>query len=165
MADDEAVICPLCDLCQLRADEERAMNACTVCAFTLGLVPMAHPRRAPVPCTRCNGMRFTRVIPREHTSVAMRFAPTDPASSAGEMLRSVAAPSVATHEPMVTAKLHSRGRQVAAVDIRTGFGALEMYICRGCGFVEWYCQDPTSIPIGPHYMTEDIDFAGTQPYR
>jgi hypothetical protein len=163
MPDD--VTCPLCDLCQLRSGHERAMNACTVCAFELGLTPMAHSRRPPVPCMRCNGMRFTRAIPREHTSVGLRFAPTDLAPDAGDIHRSVSAPAVVTHQPRSTQKLNSKGKQVVPVDIREGFGRLEIFVCRGCGFIEWYCEDPGSIPIGPHYMTEDIDYGSPSPYR
>src|SRR5262245_17353580 len=93
--------CPLCDLCTLRTGAERAMNACEVCALELGLVPMAGSRRPPVPCERCNGMRFVRVIPREHTSVGIRFAPTDLTGS-GDLHRNVTAPMVATHAPRTT---------------------------------------------------------------
>jgi len=44
-------------------------------------------------------------------------------------------------------------------------GRLEAYICRQCGFVEWYCDDPTAIPIGPAYMTELVDNGPGTPYR
>ena len=46
-----------------------------------------------------------------------------------------------------------------------GRGVLEMYICTSCGFVEWYCQDPESIPIGPENMSEIVDYTPTEPYR
>jgi len=140
------------------------MNACEVCALDLGLVPMAHSRRPPLPCTRCNGMRFTRVIPREHTSVGVRFAPTD-VTRGGDIHRSVSAPMVATHAPRTIQKLATSGKGVVPIDIRVGFGRTEMFVCRACGFVEWYVDQPESIPIGPHYMTEDIDYASSEPYR
>lgn len=44
-------------------------------------------------------------------------------------------------------------------------GSLETYVCKGCGFVEWYCQDPESVPIGPEYMTELVDYDSGTPYR
>jgi hypothetical protein len=162
MADE--VTCSLCELCTLRSDAERAMNACEVCALELGLVPMAYSRRPPLPCTRCNGHRFTRVIPREHTSVGLRFTPTD-ATGTGDIHRSVSAPMVATHVPRTIEKLASAGRTVVSIDIRQGFGRTEMFVCRGCGFVEWYIDQPETIPIGPHYMTEDIDYSSPGPYR
>jgi hypothetical protein len=161
MADDR---CPLCDLCTLRSASERAMNACEVCALELGLVPLAHSRRPPVPCTRCNNMRFVRVVPREHTSVGIRFAPNDLRGS-GDLHRNVTAPMVATHEPRTTEKLTSSARAVMPIDIRQGFGRMEMFVCRRCGFVEWYVEHPETIPIGPHYMTEDVDYSTPGPYR
>ncbi|MGN6105742.1 MAG: hypothetical protein ACTHU0_11600 [Kofleriaceae bacterium] len=66
----------------------------------------------------------------------------------------VAAPMVATHA------VHTK-----ANFLLEGHGVLEMYICARCGFIEWYCQDPESIPIGPEYMTEIIDHAPDEPYR
>jgi hypothetical protein len=48
---------------------------------------------------------------------------------------------------------------------RQGFGVFEAYICKKCGFVEWYCHAPEQIPIGPEYMTEDVDVEGDAPYR
>ena len=35
-----------------------------------------------------------------------------------------------------------------------GRGDLLLYVCRSCGFAEWYVSDPESIPIGPDYRTE-----------
>lgn len=40
-----------------------------------------------------------------------------------------------------------------------------MYICRKCGFIEWYCNDPDTVPIGPYYMTEAIDHGSDTPFR
>ena len=50
-------------------------------------------------------------------------------------------------------------------DIGQGLGLLEMVVCRGCGYVEWFCLDPENIPVGPQYMTERITLEGTTPYR
>jgi hypothetical protein len=88
-------------------------------------------------------MQFVRAIPREY----------------------IGDPQVPWPSPMtVTAGFKSRwyGTQV---DSTHGMGLLEMFICRACGFVEWYCHDPESIPIGPHYMTELVDYGGDAPYR
>jgi len=46
-----------------------------------------------------------------------------------------------------------------------GYGVFEAYICRQCGFVDWYCQDPGKIPIGPEYMTEEFNADSAEPYR
>ena len=42
-----------------------------------------------------------------------------------------------------------------------GLGVFECYICKRCGFVDWYCQDPEHIPIGKQYMTEEVDAAAS----
>ena len=80
--------------------------------------------------------------------------------------------NIANHAPMfvtyavdVRWRLIFGGCAVKEIDPRTGRGVLEMYICQACGFIEWYCQNPTEVPIGPQYMTEIIDCAGSGPYR
>jgi len=40
---------------------------------------------------------------------------------------------------------------------RYGKGELVVYVCRSCGFVEWYALDPESIPIGNDYRTEVVE--------
>ena len=54
--------------------------------------------------------------------------------------------------------------QIAA-DPRRAFGLLEMYVCRDCGYIDWYCNDPRSVPIGPQFMTELIEGESSSPYR
>ena len=51
------------------------------------------------------------------------------------------------------------------IEPHRGFGVFEAYICKKCGFVEWYCHAPEEIPIGPEYMTEEIDLDASGPYR
>lgn len=46
----------------------------------------------------------------------------------------------------------------APIEPRLGYGYLELYICRKCGLVEWICNDPERIPIGPGFMTEAIAY-------
>jgi hypothetical protein len=72
---------------------------------------------------------------------------------------------VATSGPMFVTYEILRTPTVDAIHPRSGFGVLEIYVCRRCGFVEWYCQKPEEIPIGPEYMTEEIDVTGDGPYR
>lgn len=50
-------------------------------------------------------------------------------------------------------------------DTRRSFGLLEMYVCRGCGYIEWYCSDPQTVPIGPQFMTELVEQSPDGPYR
>jgi hypothetical protein len=37
-----------------------------------------------------------------------------------------------------------------------GRGRLSMYVCRDCGYVEWYVQDPQDIPLGEEYQTARV---------
>ena len=38
-------------------------------------------------------------------------------------------------------------------------GLFEAYICVNCSFVEWYCLAPRTIPLGPEYMADYVDYA------
>jgi predicted nucleic-acid-binding Zn-ribbon protein len=41
-------------------------------------------------------------------------------------------------------------------DPRRPKGLLVMYVCRDCGYTEWYALDPKSIPIGPEWKTKQM---------
>ena len=142
--------CLACRLRTLSTTEETQTLLCETCAQALGVVPMRPPRRKPSPCTKCNGMKFIRAVPRELT-------PSENDAHA------MALPMGLVYQYEV-----QRGRYVSMplpIDARKALGVLEVYVCRNCGFVEWYCSDPERIPIGPVYMTEDIDYEGDTPYR
>lgn len=144
--------CPVCLYGAIDSPWELAVGLCTTCADTYGVMPMLPPRRPALPCQRCNGMRFIRAVPRELTATP------------GDHGMRIASPM-----PVTFACEHERGwfsTSALPIDSRKAFGYLEQYICRKCGFVEWYCNDPERIPIGPQYMTEDIDYGATDtPYR
>jgi hypothetical protein len=142
-----------CRVCraQIYFPKHAGFDVCADCADKLGVVPMGPPRRPALPCQRCNGMKFIRVIPRELTTTF----------SGGQG----AVPMKLTIVPEVVDGILF-GIRVGGPDPRRGSGALETYVCIGCGFVEWYCLDPESIPLGPEYMTELVDYdAGDGPYR
>jgi hypothetical protein len=144
--------CPFCDA-PLSSDDQRAMEACGSCASRIGIIRMPPSRRPPLPCGRCNGRRFVRAIPREHTT-----------DRAGDSNVQISAPMYVTYTPT-----SHRGwilKHVKSIEVETpGHGLLETYICKKCGFVEWYCADVERIPIHPNLMTEDIDYEGETPYR
>jgi hypothetical protein len=48
-------------------------------------------------------------------------------------------------------------------DLREPIGIFEVYVCRACGFTEWYALEPDRIPIGPEYATELVDVGGREP--
>jgi hypothetical protein len=75
------------------------------------------------------------------------------------------APMTLTQPPHIDEASLWRAKSVGVQLLTTGHGVLETYVCAGCGFVEWYCQDPTSIPIGPEYMSDILDYATDTPYR
>jgi hypothetical protein len=36
------------------------------------------------------------------------------------------------------------------------YGLVHMYVCRRCGYVQWYASYPGAVPIGPQYRTRLI---------
>jgi len=148
-----------CKLCQVNCDfdpkpvETGATGVCSDCRDKLGIIPMPPSRRLARPCAHCNASRFVRVVPREL------------AANVGKYLVTFAGPMTATLVPVTTERLIFQGRDVDKPSPGAGVGILEMYICTGCGLVEWHCLDPEEIPIGPEYMTEIVDHAPTSAYR
>lgn len=124
---------------------------------------MAPPRRRPAPCTRCNHHLLIRVIPRE-LSVATNALGWNRQSNYAQY-----APMFATYQVKRVNEINILDPHRVLVDPpqpEDGYGAFEMYICKRCGFVEWYCYNPQDIPIGPEYMTEEVSSEqGDAPYR
>src|SRR5688500_12264733 len=114
--------CPFCDA-PLTSDSMRAMQACQTCADKLGLIPMPPSRRPRMPCARCSGLRFLRVIPREHSS-----------ARSGEYNAQVSAPMYVTHAPEAHRGWVLKYAEELAIE-SSGVGLLETYICRKCGAV------------------------------
>jgi hypothetical protein len=142
--------CLACRARDLTTADEKQTLLCVACAEALGVVPMRPSRRPPSPCAKCNGMRFIRAVPRELTPSRDDAQP-------------MAMPMGIVYQYEV-----QRGRYQATplpVDAHKALGMLEVYVCRKCGFVEWYCADPEKIPVGPVYMTEELDYEGESPYR
>lgn len=95
-------------------------------------------------------MRFVRIVPREFTirrGIGIALAPLS-----------------ATRE--IRVKVHADGRrELMDIEEARPLGLFETYICSACGFVEWYCQDPSAIPIGPTHMSDIVDYSTDTPYR
>jgi hypothetical protein len=117
-------------------------GVCGDCRTVLGIQPMGEPVRPAVPCMRCNAMQFTRVQPRIYNGPPR--------------------PMPITHEPYILSGLFS---DTVTGEVKKAFGALEIYICTGCGFIEWYCREPRAIPLGPQYMTDLVDYSPKSEYR
>ncbi len=140
-----------CKLCKTDLErgtqQEKTMEVCDECAARVGLRPLPAVTRPRVPCTRCNGRSFVHALPREHYPI-------------GEL--SGAAPMFLTTEP----KAKTSWLTQTWIDPRGGQGMFETYVCRTCGFVEWYCVQPDKIPIGKLYNTELVELdEGSGPYR
>jgi hypothetical protein len=145
--------CHICKHREMTTPWEQSVDMCTECANTLGVMPMMPTRRPARPCDRCNGMSFIRAVPRE-------IGPKVGADYGWQ----VVSPMTVTYEYWYEERRSTR--EAAPLDTRKAYGFLEQYICKKCGFVEWYCNDPERIPIGPAYMTEEIDYgASDTPYR
>jgi rubrerythrin len=39
---------------------------------------------------------------------------------------------------------------------RVAHGVLRMYVCRSCGYTQYYADNPGTIPIGDQYLTKLI---------
>jgi hypothetical protein len=142
-------VCSVCnDGVTNEEPETTATGICRNCRERLAVTPMGNARRPPVPCQRCNGMRFVRALARDYSGEWDRPAPM------------VVTTEVNVREGMLGGiKADRMPRETG------GLGKLELYICRACGFVEWYCDNPATLPIGPQYMTEAIDYDSDAPYR
>jgi hypothetical protein len=134
-------------------DDSTATGVCADCRTKLGIAPMPPSRRRPRPCAHCQGLVFIRVVPREFSA------------SGSDFVKPEVAPMTAVALPSTSSRMLFAGKKVKAATVHAGAGKLEMYICSTCGFVEWHCQDPESIPIGTEYMTEVVDFSPGSPYR
>lgn len=145
-------ICPLCNKTKLITANDQELQACGPCAGMVGIIPLPPTRRPQAACMRCNGRQFMRVIPREHTSIVGR-----------DLNKQVSAPMYVTHHATPRRGFFQPDPVVPTHE--PGYGLLETWICRKCGFVEWYCFDVEKIPAHPHLMSELVDFDTTGPYR
>jgi hypothetical protein len=147
------MLCRICQREHVDDKQPKSFDLCSTCAKRLGVIPMPPPRRPARPCAHCNGLKFTRVIPREYSAWGV------------EKVHEQAAPMTLTMAPVVFERFFG-GKRLGYTDVWNGRGQLETYVCAGCGFVEWYCVDPESIPLGPEYMADVVDYSQpATPYR
>jgi hypothetical protein len=144
-----------CRICKESLDGAASPIVCDTGRNELGIVDMPPARRPVAPCGKCRGTKIVRVIPRDHT---VRVTSTN-------YMKGVVLPMRLTIMPTTTRGLLSSHEYADSPEPSSGRGMLEAYVCRGCGFVEWYCSDPENIPIGPEFMTEELDAGDGGPYR
>ena len=44
-------------------------------------------------------------------------------------------------------------------------GAFRIYVCRSCGFTQWFADAPGEIPVGEEHSTRIIEGTGGGPFR
>jgi hypothetical protein len=58
-----------------------------------------------------------------------------------------------------------QGMFFSGFDPKRSYGPLRLYVCRSCGFTEWFTDDPGSIPVGHQYRTRIVRGRSRAPYR
>jgi hypothetical protein len=159
--------CKLCHAARLETSAELLQTICSPCATKLGTTPMPPPRRPDMPCGRCQCRRFIRVFPRERFVVD---ANSKWIGGSFGLIGAMYAPMAATYDVSIVRQqigVMIGAPEVRGLDLTRPHGLIARYICAGCGAVELYCEDPESIPIGPEYMSDIVDYGGSggEPYR
>jgi hypothetical protein len=127
---------------------------CDACADKLGITRGPGMRRI-VPCARCGHAESVRALVRELT--------VEPNCDSNYRMT---VPMAVTYSPvMLTSFLRGEAKGTDGADAARPYGILEMYVCLGCGFTEWYCRNPQAIPIGEEFGTEKITAVAEGPYR
>jgi hypothetical protein len=143
--------CPICNERELASEYANQIEACDQCARDYGIIPMPPVTRPPTPCSKCGSKKFVHAVPREHASVHSTSLP-----------QNVSAPMMVTFPPQRLALVFG---SIPTIDLKSGYGLLEVYLCYGCGAVEWYCNGVERIPLHKHLMTELVDYDQNGPHR
>ena len=140
-----------CSICGRRRVLTRLPgDVCAPCARRFGL-PAEPPDwpRPRSPCARCGHGVLVACIVRQRV--------------AGGPL----APLAASFERRLKTQMLTGEEYIEyepAPDHAAPRGLFVAYVCRGCGFTEWYALNPESIPVGPAYGTHLV-VADRTPYR
>jgi len=125
-------------------------DLCHDCRSKYGLLSKwPESRRLHRRCVRCDHGEFVRAAVRERGAGnwnSPRLAPLG-VTFLRQMIVTAAGDSRPLNEP----------------DLRDPAGPFEVYVCRGCGFTEWYALEPESVPIGAEYATELAEVGGREP--
>jgi len=138
-----------CTVCGQPIDRDSGPR-CARCVST-GLAAHGPSTRPPRPCLACGHLQLVRALVRERTSASL-----------GDSNSEHPAPLAITFERGEEyVKFWSMQKAPGiAPDLTKPIGTLEAYVCRACGFVEWYANRPADIPIGELYGTELIEVPG-----
>jgi hypothetical protein len=95
---------------------------------------------------RCGGLELVRAKIRERTEGAI----PDTVNSTEKYI-----PFAVTYGQREEQRsMFGKKVRSAAPEFTKPYGRLEAWICRSCGFVEWYAQSPEEIPIAEAFGTE-----------
>jgi hypothetical protein len=140
-----------CDLC----DCKRVLPAfpggvCRPCAHRFGLPeePGDWPGRDR-PCARCGHGVLLACIVRQRLGIDQL------------------APLAASFERKLKTRILTGEEEIEydkSPDHDAPRGVFIAYICRACGFVDWYALNPGAIPVGPAYGTKLVE-THRHPYR
>lgn len=50
----------------------------------------------------------------------------------------------------------TRGWVITGTSPNDHYGPLSVYVCRRCGFAQWFAGDPQTIPVGDYFQTRVI---------
>jgi hypothetical protein len=140
---------PICRMCDV--DKPTWQDVCVECANDVGLPAPVPPLRKPIPCERCHGRSFVRCVTVRERGAYRRNRDDEPTR---EYFMPLAATFALHREP-----------GFAAPNMHAPIGVFEAYICRACGFTEWYARDAGSIPIGREFGTEVFEAEDRPPFR
>ena len=92
---------------------------------------------------------------------------TCPICSHNEIVRAVPKGFPESDGPLSTARLQNQAFGMAFGPTPTKiFGILNVYLCRSCGFVQWFAIEPDKVPIGEKYDTSLVHGPEPrEPYR
>jgi hypothetical protein len=92
-----------------------------------------HDARRKLPCLRCGNLELIHARIRERGAREISHQPLS---------------------PFAVTFAAGIQQEVGKLPPPTPIGFFNAYICRACGYVEWYVDHPGDIPIGPEYYTE-----------
>lgn len=145
----EKKVCPTCRTPRLPSEMPDGQAICFSCRRERGVPERREPQRPRVPCGRCNGTSFVRVL-----ALRARLEEYKPLT-----------PLALTFGEQLLHPIFGNGEPTSRIMPERRIGHIEAYVCRGCGHTELYVPDADQLPIGPQHGTELFEVAGDSPYR
>jgi hypothetical protein len=146
------MICRVCQKAEVLA-QHHVLGVCEKCAESMAVAALPPLKRPARPCRMCDGRTFVRVVPREYWS------------GGGDYVEQRVAPMYAVQAPSTAKTFWGSERLAPPTPAGTSWGLMEMFVCRACDAVEWYCHDAAKIPIGAAYNTELVEYPAEGTYR